>query len=116
MNPSTAPRFLSLGCAVFLAAALAATSRANADEYAKSYSVTGRPSVRVDSDNGQIRVGTSDSPKVELSVKYDKSAWESGGEKGPFIDSHQSGNSVELTAYVKSNDDSDWNPVRFVER
>jgi len=116
MNSPSAPKILSVGSAIFLAASLALAGRASADEYSKSYSVTGRPSVRVDSDNGAIRVTTSDGSKVELNVKYDKSAWESAGEKGPLIDSHQTGNSVELTAYIHPDNTVDWNPLNYAER
>jgi DUF4097 and DUF4098 domain-containing protein YvlB len=107
---------LAICGATFLAAGLTVTSRANADEYTKSYSLTGRASVHVDSDNGEIRVITSDGTKVDFDVKYDKAAWEAAGEKGPLIDSRQSGNSVELTAYVRAQTTDDWNPSSYVER
>jgi len=109
MNPSSPLKMLGLYGATLLAAGLTVTGRANADEYAKSYSVTSRPSVHVASDDGEIRVITSDGARIEFDVKYDKAAWEGAGEQGPFIDSRQSGNSLELTAYVRAQTTSDWN-------
>jgi DUF4097 and DUF4098 domain-containing protein YvlB len=71
---------------------------ANAEEYTKSYTVSGRANVRVHADNGGVHVTPSDDNKVGFEVTYDKSAWGSGSDAGPKIDSRQDGNTVELTA------------------
>jgi DUF4097 and DUF4098 domain-containing protein YvlB len=67
-------------------------SSASAEEYVKSYPVTGRASVRVNADNAGVRITTSDASKVDFDVKY-----ENWGSDTPKIDSHQDGNVTELT-------------------
>jgi len=67
-------------------------SSASAEEYVKSYPVSGRPNVRVNADNAGVRITTSDASKVEFDVRY-----ENWGNDAPKIDSHQDGNLTELT-------------------
>src|ERR1051325_2313385 len=52
-----------------LAGSLAASS-AHAEEWTKSYTVSGRARVHVDSNDGSVRVTTSDSQQVEFRVIY----------------------------------------------
>jgi hypothetical protein len=83
---------LIVPCVALLAAGFA--SQASAEEYTKSYTVTGRATVHVRVDDSSVRVITSDSPQVEFHVKYEGFAL--GRE--PRIDSRQDGERVELTA------------------
>jgi len=89
-------RSAGISCAVLLAAGFA--SSANAEQYLKSYTVTGRPDVHVQADNGGVHISSSNGSTVEFSVKYDKSDWGDDSNAGPHIDSKQNGNRVELTA------------------
>jgi len=91
-------RTAGLSCALLLAAAF--TSSANAEEYLKSYTVSGRPEVHVRADNGGVHITSSNGNAVQFDVKYDKSDWGGDSSAGPHIDSQQNGNRVELTALV----------------
>ncbi len=91
-----------LPCAVLLATGFA--SSANAEEYLKSYTVTGRADVHVRGDNGGVHITSSNGSTVELDVKYDKSDWGDEPNAGPHIDSKQNGNHVDLTALVGEHD------------
>jgi len=71
---------------------------AHAEEYVKAYSVTGRATVRVRVDDSNVRVISSDAPKVEFRVTYE--GYELG--KSLFIESRQEGSDVELTAREKT--------------
>ena len=86
---------LTLSCLVLLTAGLA--SPAGAEEYVKSYAVSGRANVEVNSDNGSVHVVTSETTQVQFHVSYDLSAW---GAHAPSIDSQQSGNRVQLSAHT----------------
>jgi DUF4097 and DUF4098 domain-containing protein YvlB len=81
-------------CALLLAAALA--SPAHAEEYLKTYTVTGPTTVRVQVDDSRVRVITSDTDQVEFRVTSEGFAAVNIGRK-LHIDSRQNGNQVELT-------------------
>jgi Putative adhesin len=83
---------------------------AHADEYAKTYALTGRGEVHVDADNGAVRVSTWDSPKVAFDLHYDGGAWSDALK----IDSRQIGNVVELIAVEREH--SWWNWGHFGNR
>src|SRR5215475_1510453 len=86
-------------CAVVLMLAVAASARA--EDYVKSYSVTGPASVHVRVDDSSVRVTTSDTDQVEFRViSQGFSAVEIGGKL--HIDSHQNGNDVELTVRLST--------------
>jgi hypothetical protein len=76
-----------------LAAATIAPS-AHAEDVVKSYTVTGRANVRVDTNDGSVRVTASDTKQVEFRVEYQ--GLELG--KNLRVDSRQDGDKVELTA------------------
>lgn len=86
---------LGIACAALLAAATVAP-RAGAEEVVKSYAVTGRANVRVDTNDGSVHVTGSDSKQVEFRVEYQ--GYELG--KGLRVDSRQEGDKVELVARV----------------
>src|SRR5258708_39364634 len=96
MNPlpqrSTAIRF-GLACAALLAASAVP---ARAEEIVKPFTVSGRANVHVETNDGSIRVGTSDSKQVEFRIEYQ--GYEPG--KDLHIDAHQDGDKVELIARV----------------
>jgi hypothetical protein len=90
---------VSTHCAVILMIALA--TQAHADDYEKSYTVTGPASVRVKVDDSSVRVITSDTNQVEFRVvSKGFSAVEIGGKL--HIDSQQNGNEVQLTVRFSS--------------
>jgi DUF4097 and DUF4098 domain-containing protein YvlB len=82
-------------CTAFLATALLATN-VHAEDYVKSYSISNRANVHVNTNDGSVRVVTGDSKQVEFRVEY------TGFElnKTLHIDSDQQGDQVELTARV----------------
>jgi Toastrack DUF4097 len=77
-----------------LLAAAAITPSARAEEVVKSYTVMGRANVRVETNDGSVRVTTSDTKQVEFRVEYQ--GLELG--KNLIVDSRQDGDKVELTA------------------
>lgn len=80
--------------------ALGAISSVQAEDYSKSYAVTGRPEVHVRVDDSSVRVLTSDSQSVDFNVKRaGSSGLMLGG--GVKIESHQDGDRVELTVLHK---------------
>jgi hypothetical protein len=86
---------LAVSCMILVTAAF--TSRVNAEEYSKSYSVAGRADVRVHTDDSSVQVITSDTTQVQFRVTYEGFATVQIGGK-PHIDSQQNGDQVELTA------------------
>lgn len=76
----------------------AATVRA--DDYVKTYTVSNRANVRVDTNDGSVSVTTGDTKDVEFRVEYKGYVLD----KSLQIESSQHGDEVELTAHI---------PVRF---
>jgi DUF4097 and DUF4098 domain-containing protein YvlB len=98
LAPHRAPTRLGIaGAALFAAAILA--PRAHAEEWTKSYSVSGRAQVRVDTNDGAVRVMTSDAKEVAFRVLYDGYTLN----KNLHIDSRQNGDSVEVNARVSGH-------------
>ena len=94
---ATATR-LSVPCLILLAAGFA--PRANAEEYTKSYPVTGRAAVHVHVDDSSVRVVTSDAHQVDFNVQSEgSSTFNIGGKLR--IDSQQNGDQVELDVLRK---------------
>ena len=75
-------------------AAVALSSMAQAEEWTKSYTVSGHPQVRVDTDDGSVKVSSADSKQVEFRIIY--SGYEV--DKTLRIDSHQDGDNVQISA------------------
>ena len=84
----------AISLAAMAAAALSPT--AQAEEWTKAYTVSGRAQVRVDTNDGAVRVTTGDSQQVEFRVLYQ------GFElnKNLLVDSRQDGDSVQISARV----------------
>src|SRR5215467_1992786 len=83
---------IPLSALVMLGAASAPSAKA--EEWTKSYTVSGRANVRIDTNDGSVRVTTSDTKQIELKVLYSGYTLD----KNLKIDSRQDGDRVELTA------------------
>ena len=94
---------LGIACAALLAASALAPS-ARAEEWTKSYGVTGRPQVRVQTNDGRVDITTGDSKQVEFRVEY--RGYELN--KDLRIDSRQEGNRVELEARLRNRWGFSW--------
>lgn len=96
MNPlrTAFRRPLVTGMALLATGLFAAA--AHAEDYVKSYTVTNRANVHVDSNDGSVTVTTGDSQQVEFRVEYQ--GYELN--KSLQIDSSQHGDEVELIARI----------------
>ncbi len=94
---------LGMASAALLAVA-AVAPRAGAEEVVKSFAVSGRANVRVESNDGSVRVSPSDGKQVEFRVEY--RGYELG--KNLRVDSRQEGDKVELVARVTSRWSFGW--------
>jgi hypothetical protein len=79
--------------AVILALTFSAALQARGDEWSKTFKVTGKPELRVETSDANIRVNTWDQPTIEAKVT---TARYKIGEGGIRIEEHQNGDSVEL--------------------
>ena len=100
---TTATRVGTL-CAALLAAAFLAAPRASAEQWTKSYSISGRAQVRVDTNDGAVRISTGDSKQVEFRVEYQ--GYELN--KNLHIDSRQDGDSVQINARLSGHWGFSW--------
>jgi DUF4097 and DUF4098 domain-containing protein YvlB len=89
-----AHRPVIIGIALLAAGLFAAT--VHADDYTKTYTVSNRANVHVDTDDGSVTVITGDTKEVEFRVEYQGYVLE----KSLHIDSSQHGDEVELTARI----------------
>ena len=94
---------LGVTCAAFLAFA-ALAPRARAEEWTKSYTVSGRAQVRVDTNDGAVRIATGDGKQVEFRVIYE--GYELN--KNLHIDSRQDGDSVQVNARTTGHWGFSW--------
>jgi hypothetical protein len=94
---------LGIACATILAAATLVPG-ARAEEWTKSYTVSGRAQVRVDTNDGAVRIATGDSKQVEFRVIYE--GYELN--KNLHIDSRQDGDSVQINARVTGHWGFSW--------
>lgn len=83
----------------------AVAPRAGAEEVVKSFAVSGRANVRVETNDGSVRVSPSDGKQVEFRVEYQ--GYDLG--KNLRVDSRQEGDKVELVARVTSRWSFGWN-------
>jgi hypothetical protein len=81
-------------CALLVTGLFAAA--VHADDYAKSFTVSNRASVRVDTNDGSVSVTTGDTKQVEFRVEYHGYVLN----KSLNIESNQQGDEVELTARI----------------
>ena len=98
----TLTRVAMIGVTLLAAASL--TTAARAEEWTKSYPISGRAQVRVDTNDGAVRIATGSSKQVEFRVIYD--GYELN--KNLHIDSRQDGDSVQLNARVTGHWGFSW--------
>ena len=99
MKPSTATANRIIVPCTFLLAMLVAAQAGAEEEYLKSYTLTGRATVRVKVDDSSVRVVTSDTNQVEFRVTSEGfAAIKIGGKL--HVDSQQNGNEVALTVHL----------------
>lgn len=89
-------RRLRLALAAVLGAFLFLPQVVRGEEVTKSFAVTGRPNVRVETNDGSVRVTSGDAKQVEFRVEYQ--GYELG--KNLRVDARQDGDKVELIARV----------------
>jgi DUF4097 and DUF4098 domain-containing protein YvlB len=87
-----------------LAVAAFTAGSARAEEWTKSYTVNGRAHVRVESNDGSVRVTTGDSKQIELRVTYQGYKVD----KDLTINSRQDGDQVEFSARVHNSMNWHW--------
>jgi DUF4097 and DUF4098 domain-containing protein YvlB len=92
MSPMVLRRSFALA---ILAAVLFACAvlQAQADEWSKTYTLTGNPDLRIETSDANIRVSTWDQDTIQAKVTTTRYKI---GEGGIRIDEHQSGNMVEI--------------------
>jgi DUF4097 and DUF4098 domain-containing protein YvlB len=78
---------------VVLALSFAATLPARADDWSKTYKLTGKPDLRVETSDANIRVSTWDQNTIEAKVTTVRYKI---GENGIKIEEHQNGDTVEI--------------------
>jgi DUF4097 and DUF4098 domain-containing protein YvlB len=113
MNVTSQPRFARrigflstfLATASLLTLAAVAPGAHAEQDYAKTFSVSGRAQVRIDTNDGAVRVMTSaDAKQVEFHVFYQGYQLE----KDLHVESRQNGDSVELNAHVAGHWGISW--------
>jgi DUF4097 and DUF4098 domain-containing protein YvlB len=82
------------------------TAQAHAEEYTKSFPLSGRPSVRVNSNDGGVSVRTGDTNQVEFRVIYKRLTLD----RNLHIEATQQGDQVQLNVH------QDWQPVSLGTR
>ena len=92
---------------VGLLAVSAAASSARAEEWTKSYTVSGRARVHADSNDGSVRVTTGDSNQVEFRVIYNGYTMD----KSLTVSSNQNGDRVEISARVRNGMNWGWGGI-----
>src|SRR3984957_13997035 len=79
-----------------LALGLAAVSPAFADEWSKTYTITTKPDLRIETSDANIRVTTWDQNTIEAKVITTRYKI---GEGGIRVDEHQTGDTVEIEVH-----------------
>jgi DUF4097 and DUF4098 domain-containing protein YvlB len=83
-----------------------AVSAARAEEWSKTYSISGKPDLRVETSDANIRVTTWDQNTIEAKVITTRYKI---GEDGIRVEEHQNGDSVEIDVhYPHHNFNVDW--------
>lgn len=93
------------GLTLVAALALCAAASAHAEEWVKTYTISGRARVHVDSNDGAVRITTGDAPQVEFRVVYSGYTVD----KDLAITSRQDGDSVEVSARERGHWGWGWN-------
>ena len=80
------------------------TPRAQAEDWTKSYTVSGRAQVRVETNDGAVQIYAGDTKQVDFRVLYD--GYEMN--KTLHVDSRQDGDSVQINARVNGHWGFSW--------
>jgi len=99
-------RLAGLAALAVLASTFAVAS-ASAEEWTKSYTVSGRARVHVDSNDGSVRVTTGDSKQVEFRVIYNGYTMD----KTLTVTSNQNGDQVEISARARNGFNFGWGGI-----
>lgn len=91
--------FAALTLSALSLAALAIASPAHAEEWNKSYRLTGRPNLRVITNDGHVDLYTSSGGQIDAHVTT--TGW-SIGDRGVKITESQTGNNIDLEVHVPS--------------
>lgn len=105
-----ATRMGIISAALLATTLLALAPRAQAEEWSKSYPISGRAQVRVDTNDGAVKIYTSDSKQVEFHVDYQGLELN----KNLHIDSRQDGDSVQINARVSGHWGFSWGRNRGI--
>lgn len=99
-------KHLSLAILAIAALAVVSAAPAHADEWSKTYNISGKPDLRVETSDANIRVTTWDQKTIEAKVITNRYKI---GEDGIHVSEHQSGDSVEIEVrYPHHNFNIDW--------
>jgi DUF4097 and DUF4098 domain-containing protein YvlB len=89
-----------------LALAVVAVLPARADEWSKTYNLSGKPDLRIETSDANIRVTTWDQNMIEAKVE---TSHYKIGDGGIRVDEHQNGDSVEIDVhYPHHNFNMEW--------
>jgi hypothetical protein len=94
---------LAIALTLMLSVAVLAP-RAQAEDWTKSYTISGRAQVKVDTNDGAIQIYTGDTKQVDFRVLYD--GYEMN--KTLHVDSRQDGDSVQINARVNGHWGFSW--------
>jgi DUF4097 and DUF4098 domain-containing protein YvlB len=89
---------------VALLAAVALAPKASATDWSKNFTIAGRANVRVDTNDGSVRVTTSDSKTVDFHVDYEGFELD----RNLHVEAHQDGDKVELIARITGHWGFSW--------
>jgi hypothetical protein len=93
-----------------LALGIAGTLPAHADEWSKTYTLTGKPNLKIETSDASIRVTTWDQNTIEAKVVTTRYKIGEGGIK---VEEHQTGDSVEIEVrYPHHNFNIEWGDHR----
>jgi len=93
-----------------LAVAVIAVLPAHADEWSKTYNISGKPDLRIETSDANIRVTTWDQNTIEAKVETSRYKI---GEGGIRIEEHQNGDTVEIEVrYPHHNFNVEWGSHR----
>jgi len=94
---------LAIALSLMLSVAVLAPS-AKAEDWTKSYTISGRAQVKVDTNDGAVQIYTGDTKQVDFRVLYD--GYEMN--KTLHVDSRQDGDSVQINARVNGHWGFSW--------
>lgn len=96
--PSLTTFILRRALPFLAAAAFLAAAPARAEEWTKTFDLTGRPSIRVETNDGSVRVTTGDSKQAFVRVEYHGYR----PDRDFTINARQDGNRVEVNARLRN--------------